>query len=189
MKENVLKMTAMMEKWTSPLYERRPKSMAPEDVEQLHTASNGPRLEAIRTHGKEIHKLMKDTFDNVKPDKSSKTWRQYVDYLNGLAIEGITNGINASMNYLKENLSIKYNRDHIPQLQPIFEIKVTLENRKVIFEPSITCNDRENGIRDIINKFITDFISLATQMPRLDTLSGDYLCEIKDQFVLMGSTQ
>lgn len=59
----------------------------------------------------------------------------------------------------------------------------------VIFEPSITCNSRENGIRDIINKIIGDFISLSTQMPRLDTLTGDYLVEIKDQFVLCGTTQ
>ena len=92
----------MMEKWTQPMYERKGKAMLPEEVETTFAAANGPRLEAIRTHGKEIHKLMKDTFDNIKPDKASKTWRQYVDYLNGLAIEGITNGINASMLYLKD---------------------------------------------------------------------------------------
>jgi len=102
MKENVFKMNEMMGKWTTPMYERKGKAMLPEDVETTHTAANGPRLETIRNNGKEIHKLMKDTFDNVKPDKSSKTWRQYVDYLNGLVIEGITHGINASMLYLKD---------------------------------------------------------------------------------------
>ena len=34
-----------------------------------------------------------------------------------------------------------------------------------------------------------DFVSIAIQMPRLDTNNGDYLCEIKDQNELMGSMQ
>lgn len=67
---------------------------------------------------------MKDTQDNIKPDKKSHQWISYQDYINGLVIEGITNGIDGSMLYLKENLSIHYNR--VNQLQPIFDIKVNL---------------------------------------------------------------
>lgn len=59
----------------------------------------------------------------------------------------------------------------------------------MFFEPSIVCNERFNGIRDIINKIVEDFISLATQMPRLDSTNGDFLNEIKDQFQLMGQFQ
>jgi dynein heavy chain len=173
MKENVRKMGEMMEKWNKPLYERKNKAMLAEDVEQTHTAMVGPRLEEIRSNGKEIQKLMKDTMEAVRPDKTSKTWRQYVDYLNGLVIEGITEGINGSMEYLLDQLSIKYNKDHC--LQPIFDIKVNLEGNNVFFEPSIVCNERMNGIRDIINKIVEDFISLSTQMPRLDSTNGDFL--------------
>jgi hypothetical protein len=61
-----------------------------------------PRLEEIRNHGKEIHKLMKDTADSIKPDKKSNSWVAYVDYVNGLVIEGITKGINASMNFFAD---------------------------------------------------------------------------------------
>lgn len=66
----------------------------------------------------------------------------------------------------------------------------------VQFEPTIQSNDRDNGIRDIINKIVTDFISLAIMMPgRVDASqnpnnaanNGDYLVEIKDQFLLFGS--
>ena len=184
MKENVRKMGEMMEKWNKPLYERKNKAMLAEDVEQTHTAMVGPRLEEIRSNGKEIQKLMKDTMEAVRPDKTSRTWRQYVDYLNGLVIEGIAEGINGSMEYLLDQLSIKYNKDH--GLQPIFDIKVNLEGNNVFFEPSIVCNERMNGIRDIINKIVEDFISLSTQMPRLDSTNGDFLNEIKDQFLLMG---
>lgn len=74
-------------------------------------------------------------------------------------------------------------------LAPIFDIKVALMDRCVQFEPSIGCNGN-NGIRDIINKIVEDFISLAIQMPaRFDSPQGDYLVEIKDQFQLFGTIQ
>lgn len=102
MKDNVKKMQEMMVKWEKPLFERKNKPMYPDDLESTHLASVMPRLEDIKTHGKEIHKLMKDTADNIKPDKKALTWLAYVDYVNGLVIEGITKGINCSMNYISD---------------------------------------------------------------------------------------
>jgi len=163
MKENVRKMHEMMEKWTKPLYERKNKALPAEDVETSHAAMVGPRLEDVRNNGKEIHRLMKDTQDNIKPDKKSPQWLSYQDYINGLIIEGITEGINGSMQYLKDQLSIQYNKHH--GLLPIFDIKINLEDRQVQFQPTIQSNDRETGIRDIINKIVADFISLAIMMP------------------------
>jgi dynein heavy chain len=139
-----------------------------------------PKLEDIKNHGKEIHKLMKDTAENIKPDKKSITWLAYVDYVNGLIVEGITEGINASLAFLADQISISFNKLHT--LPPMFDIKVDLRDRDVVFDPSINFNKQGNGIRNIIYKIVDDFISIAIQMPRLDTNTGDYLVEIKDQF-------
>lgn len=98
MKENVRKMIEMMATWSSsPLYQRKQRTQAPEDVESIHNASVNVRLEQIEKEGKDIMKLMKDTIDNIKPDKKSIMWLAYVDYVNGLVIEGITNAIDSSM--------------------------------------------------------------------------------------------
>lgn len=92
------------------------------------------------------------------------------------------------MSYLAEQISISYNQQHM--LAPIFDVKVSLHDRMVAFEPSIVCNENQNGIRDIINTIVEHFISLAIQMPqRMDTPTGDYLVEIKDQFQLYGTIQ
>jgi hypothetical protein len=64
------------------------------------------------------------------------------------------------MTYLAEQISIPYNQNH-PFLVPIFDIKVSLADRKVQFDPSICCNENQNGIRDIINTIVEHFISLA----------------------------
>lgn len=181
-------MIVKMDKWQVPLYDRKTKTMPPDDVESLHSASVVARFEIIKQDGKDIAKNMKDTGDAIKPDKKGANWLAYVDYLNGLVIEGITNGINSSMQYLAQQISIPYNKQH--GLQPIFDIKVSLQNNKVQYDPSIVANDEGTGIRNIINNITSHFISLAIQMPsRLDIQGGDYLVEIKDQFELFGTQQ
>lgn len=130
---------------------------------------------------------MKDTMEHIKPDKKSNRWLAYVDYINGLVIEGITTGIHCSMQYLAEQISIPYNRHH--GLPPMFDIKVDLLDRDVVFDPSIQCNSSGNGIHDLIQSIVDDFISIAIQLTRLDTSTGDYLVEIKDQFQLYGAMQ
>ena len=152
-------MQTMMVQWERPLFERKNKPMIPDDLEQTHQSTVMPRLEDIRNNGKEIHRLMKDTADNVKPDKKSSTWLAYVDYVNGLVIEGITKGILASTNYLSDQINIYFNKHH--QLPPMFDIKVDLRDREVKFDPPIESTARSNGIRDIIMKIMNDFISLA----------------------------
>jgi dynein heavy chain len=159
MKENIKKMENMMKNWEKPLFDRKPKPFAPEDVEQIHQALVISRLEDVRNHGKEIHKLLKDTFEHIKPDKKSPTWIAYVDYVNSLVIKGITEGIVASMGYLADQISIPYNKHH--QLLPIFDIRVDLQDRDVIFDPPINYTPKGNGIRDIIQKIIDDFVSLS----------------------------
>lgn len=187
MKDNVKKIENMMHTWQKPLFERKLKPLFPEDLEQIHSALVISRLEDIKNHGKEIHKALKDTADHIKPDKKSITWLNYQDYINGLVIEGITEAIQASMGYLADQISISYNKHHL--LPPMFDIKVDLRDREVIFDPSIEKNPRGGGIMDIIQKILDDFISISIQMPRIDTNSGDYLVEIKDQFQLFGAMQ
>jgi hypothetical protein len=91
---------------------------------------------------------------------------------------------------LAQQISIPYNQQ--AGLAPIFSINVCLMDRKVQFDPSITSNENQNGIRDIINKITDQFISIAIKMPaRLDYPQGggDYLVEIKDQFEIFGAMQ
>jgi len=62
MKENIDKIHKFMSNWTEkPFYERKPKPMPPDELAQQHSATVENRLEDVRNHGKEIHKLLKDT--------------------------------------------------------------------------------------------------------------------------------
>jgi hypothetical protein len=52
---------------------------------------------------------------------------------------------------------------------PIFDIRVDLQDREVIFDPTIDTNKKQNGIKDILQKIVDDFISSSGLMVRLDT--------------------
>lgn len=190
MKDNVTKMQTMMGHWHQPLFVRKAKTMPPDELEQTHQSMVMPRHEDIKQHGKDIQKLVKDTTEAIKPEKKSPQWLAYVDYLNSLMIEGVAEGINASMSYLSDQISIKYNKLH--NNAPMFDIKVDLQDSNLCFDPSIECNDKQTGIRDILQKIIDDFVSIAVLVPRLDSTSdraGDYLVEMKDQFIIYGAMQ
>lgn len=66
----------------------------------------------------------------------------------------------------------------------MFDIKVDLLNRDVVFDPSIQSNSKKTGIKDLIQGIMDDFISIAIQINRLDSaagnVAGDFLVEIKD---------
>jgi len=187
MKDNVKKILNLMKDWEEPLFERKMRPSIPDDLMQTHDSLIMPRLEDIRNQGKEIHKALKDTFDHIKPDKKSAIWADYVAYVNSLVIEGITNSIIKSMSFLSDQINIPYNKHH--GNPPIFDIRVDLHEREVIFDPTIETNYKGNGIKDILQKVVDDFISISGLMVRLDTSMGDYLVEIKDQFVLFGAFQ
>ena len=72
MKDNVSSMIETMDKWSSqPLFQRKNRTQLPEDVDQQHSAAVQARFESIKAEGKEIHKLMKETVDIIRPDKKS----------------------------------------------------------------------------------------------------------------------
>lgn len=167
MKQNVCKVETVMDTWKKPLFERRAKTAEPDLVATIHNAAVELDRDSIKGQGKEIQKLMKDTLDHIKPDKKGQAWLNYVDYVNSLIIDGVTEAINASMEYMADQINIKYNTQHM--LAPIFEIGVELSNGDLCFHPTIECNDRQNGITDIINGIVDDFIGIAILIPRLDS--------------------
>jgi hypothetical protein len=57
-----------------------------------------------------------------------------------LIIEGVTEGINASMLYLADQISIKYNQ--LNNNDAMLSIKVDLVEGEVCFDPSIGCNEK-----------------------------------------------
>jgi dynein heavy chain len=98
MKNNLEKIEKILKDWAKkPLIERKSKPMVPEDFIQQHLALVSAKHNEITLQGKEIGKIIKDTNDHLKANKSSKEWKAYVDYVNEIIIEGLAHVIKSSM--------------------------------------------------------------------------------------------
>lgn len=130
---------------------------------------------------------MKDTGDTLKAAKNSPHWKAYVDFANGIVVEGLAKTITVSLKYLADQIDPMLLKKHDMQ-PPIFDIKVDLFENKVMFEPEIECTPKNNGIRDMVNGWIGDFVKVTTLVQRIDNINlqsgqpqrGDYIVEVKD---------
>ena len=183
MKENVDKMIKHMESWAKkPLIERKNKPMSPEDFIPQHNASVAARKQDIMLQGREIHKFLSDTATHLKAVKAGEEWKNYEAYVNGIIVDGLSNAIMFSMQALMEiitpNPVLKRSVEYIP----FFDIQVLLTDKEVVFEPPIDEVKELNSVRDVINAFINDFMEISSVINRIDTKTGDYLKETRDNF-------
>eukprot|EP00929_Paragymnodinium_shiwhaense_P077084 TRINITY_DN3967_c0_g3_i3.p1 TRINITY_DN3967_c0_g3~~TRINITY_DN3967_c0_g3_i3.p1 ORF type:complete len:4541 (+),score=1544.66 TRINITY_DN3967_c0_g3_i3:127-13749(+) len=184
LKGNLRKVSAVLAKWCqTPLLERKQKPMSPEDFETGHKAQVGVRLMTIAEDGKELHKLVKDSSEALKVSKVASTWKAYVDFVNNIIIEGYVAAIAVSMQYvceLLDPLSIARNEN----TQPLFDIRVELKDKDVMFDPPFSLPERNTTLtlRSVIDGWLRDFFAMSTMMQRLDSGTGDYLNEIREHF-------
>ena len=156
--------------------------MAVDEFDLAHKAVVGTRLHLMGEQGKEIHKFLKDSNEALKVPKSANIWRNYVDFVNNIMIEGFVSVIAVSLQYLCEILDPLIISRH--EVLPLFDIKIELESHtgEIVFDPPFSIIDGVS-LRGTINGWLKDFFAMAAvTMPRLDTGTGDYLTEMKEHF-------
>jgi len=139
-----------------PLIERKQKACTPEEFQSVHSATFSGKLSAFSQKSKDIAKLLKDTMDCIKIPKHSKLWKNYVDYVNGIIIDGIANIIQSSMKFVAKEISSENFKKNEAN-NPIFDISITLPENEIIYEPEMGETERGNGLRDIVYSWLDDF--------------------------------
>jgi dynein heavy chain len=183
LKGNLRKISSILSGWCrTPLLERKPKPMAPEDFELTNKAMVGVMLMGMTEDGKEIHKLVKDSSEALKVSKVSVNWKAYVDFVNNFIIEGFVSTIAVSLQYLCEILDPLIIARH--EMLPLFDVKIELSSTNgIIFDPPFSTDEPGNlSLRAVVDGWLKDFFAMATVMQRLDSSSGDYLNEMKEHF-------
>ncbi|CBZ52391.1 hypothetical protein NCLIV_021800 [Neospora caninum Liverpool] len=186
MKATLQKIIAILGSWAEkPLFERKPKPMSPDDLDQMLRATVSIRHHQMSEEGKEIHKLLRDSADALKTSKGAPQWRLHGDFVNSIVIQGFTALIVISMKQLCKTLEAAMQPK--PEVAPLFEVKLELVDNSIDFVPSFEHDKKggNQGIRDLFDQWIADFFKCATTVARLDTGTGDYLNEVKDNFVVM----
>ena len=123
----------------------------------------------------EILSVLKTAVSGFANFKTSEKWINYTHYINSIIIRGITDMIQANLEYLYSNLD--------PSLNPFCSVSLVLESRKLTFEPELNDSSGKSiSIKGMALQWINTFINLSTiSRVRVDG-PGDYMIEVLENF-------
>ena len=162
------------------MLQRRPKPATPQEMAAAQKQLIAQRFQDMKTGGIAIDKKLQASHAIMKVAKVHPNWCAYVDFTNGIVVNGLSKLVVKSLQYLCEQLDA----DHIAAyaLRPLLLVKLDLIGGHVKFVPDV---EDLGGINDaslwgIVNGWIDSFYQTATLFRRLDDPEGRYVKELAD---------
>ncbi|CAM9632729.1 unnamed protein product, partial [Ectocarpus sp. 8 AP-2014] len=154
MKGNLKRLEVMTRAWAAqPLFERGAKTSTAENFQQMQSVivtQRQAKCAAIREGGLELHKLLKDTNRKLKVSAGLPDWKNYVDFVNSLVVQGLIKVVAGSLGTLNQQMSHSYIVKQ--QLPPMLELEMHLAGGKVAYVPDIgTVESRVNPEKVVTN--------------------------------------
>lgn len=189
MKKGIDNIENELKRFRKPFIDRKNKPLSPEEYDNIERAVFAGKIGVVKEAATSIHKLLKEISDAVKADRRSLEWKNYTENINMVVLDGISAAVVFSLNHLNEQVAFKKNEN-----PPLFEIKLELEGRSILFEPEIreTNDPKAKTVRDIIKNWMFEILSIAFSFPRMDIVlmttasgqpqTGDFTLEIKEEW-------
>ncbi|NWW98330.1 DYH17 protein, partial [Caloenas nicobarica] len=160
-KLNVEYITQLMEECSDdPLFERKDKKdTALLDLDgKANTLTK--RYAAITDAGVKIQGMVEENAELFKADKSSQIWLDYMEYLDGIVLDGFFRLVHRTLQFLLTNM--------VPddEVAPLFEVHLELSDNTVQYRPSLDTGD-DNSFLKLMESLLRDTYGSAAHMPRL----------------------
>eukprot|EP00762_Andalucia_godoyi_P000343 ANDGO_03199.mRNA.1 Dynein beta chain len=188
LKNNVHEIEKILALWASQtMFERKEGDVYdPVKFETKHKELMASRESKIREGGVQIHQKLADSFKALKDiGKGSVSWKNYVDYANGIVVDGIRTTILSTLKYLRDQIdpeSIVKN-----DLGPLLEVQLELvvqtpddsgKDKSATFSPALFEADGATSIQNMCKTWMKTFCHIGVFLKRLDTGEDDYIPEI-----------
>ena len=183
MKDNKSMIESTLKKWNRPMIDRKTKPMEKDEFERSINSLKKTCFAEIKGSGKHIHHLLKETNKILRVSNASLDWRSYVEFINNIVIEGLSNTITTSLDYLFQQIdpmSISNNGK-----LPLLELKLVLDSETNVldFTPKLGQSKNGEGIMDMIENIVGSFFQISTLFKRLDS-EGSYLREMHSDITI-----
>jgi dynein heavy chain len=139
------------------------------------------RHSAISDQGKEIVKLLSSSNRTLKVSKAAPSWKQYVDYVSDIVIKGFADTIITTIDHVYQQLSAEAIAKN--EAAPLLEIQLELVAPDIIWKPELGCAGGD-GVRDMFNSWLKNFLDIGSKMKRLDIGEGNYAKELEEDFMV-----
>ena len=155
------------------------KTYTMEQWQESIKKSIASRYAIIQKGGTVIHEQLANSSEILKVKASNKYWRDYVDYVNDIVVDGLCDVTLASSRYLLNQV------DEVWLVQneclPLLEIQLKLVPPRAAYTPVMGRTPAMDGLRDVTDSWLSAFVNVATLMGRLDSIEGegDYLLDLQ----------
>ena len=123
----------------------------------------------------EVQIALKSAVNNLSSFKETDEWKNYQHYINSIVLNGSIDLIYKNLYHLSQCLD--------PNLNPFCNVKLLLEDRKIVFRPEFNDTGSGKSIKGMILEWINSFLNLSTLFRiRVDTGMGDYMIEVLENF-------
>lgn len=78
----------------------------------------------MKADSEKLHSLVKENLEYFKATEDSSDWRNYIEYLDDLVLDGFFECISCSLRYLLENMDKEKSSETTP---PLMEAKIELQ--------------------------------------------------------------
>nr|XP_033816070.1 dynein heavy chain 17, axonemal isoform X1 [Geotrypetes seraphini] len=173
-KTNVETISQIMQEWSSsPLFERKGiKKDSFLDLEGRPAAIN-KFYTTVNDGAQRIHAMITENSELLKANITSAIWKNYVDYVDGLVLDGFSKVIDTSLQFLLENMSADVSTT------PLFEVHLQLENGELTFSPQLRVG-APDGFLDLVENLLNDVYKTAQLLPRLSMEKQSYKNELEE---------
>ena len=181
-KSNVKETQIVLKSFAEPLMMDRnaTKTYTTDQFQEIFKRTVSTRYTAITKGGLAIHEQLSNSNKVLKVTKGNENWRRYVDYVNQIVVDGMCEVALASARYLKNQLDDVFL--NVNEVSPLLEIQLKLAPPLAMFTPQMGNTQKKDGLRDMIDSWLSSFTNISTLVSRLDTSEedGDYLLDMQE---------
>ena len=176
LKDNLGGVQENLDVWSKePMLVRKSKPVAPEELSSLFKMQKKSKFDAIKKGGKEIERMLKASHAIMKVSKTHPNWKAYVDFVNGIVVDGLAKSIASSLEYLVDNI----NPDN--SAKPMLTIQLDLTAQVSRFIPDVGPHVPEySGLKGLVQGWVDAFYQMSTILRRIDDGEGSYVKEMVD---------
>ncbi|XP_007535628.1 dynein axonemal heavy chain 17 [Erinaceus europaeus] len=173
-KQNIDAISQAMKDWSAnPMFERKDnKKEALLDLEG-RAINLSKRYTAVKDAGVKIQAMVAENAELFKADTTSHSWKDYVNYIDGMVLDEFDNFIRKSLNYLIDNMATD------GSVAPLFEVHMELENEGLVYNPSLEVGS-DHGLLTLIESLVNDIYNVARLIPRLAKGQLNYKADLED---------
>lgn len=107
-----------------------------------------------------LFRLLQENRNLYTADEDSEAWKEYVEYVDEMVVEGFFNAVTYSLEFFVNNM------EESVRQAPLLEAQMVLNTSEIVFRPSLDIGAGD-GLYELVEGLLQDVFQMSTQIKRV----------------------